>query len=104
MIDFPVEPFNDAEAIEHLEKCPGCHECQYLLNYYEACDNCGDFGNMNVMQGVVRGTTATALCSRCMALYDDDPESVYLVPEAPPIEIKGLPSKCLETTFIPASY
>ena len=33
------------ENIKHLEECPGCHECDYLLEFYMSCDKCGSWGH-----------------------------------------------------------
>lgn len=35
----------DSANIRHLEECPGCPECDSLLEFYMACDGCGSWGH-----------------------------------------------------------
>ena len=44
------EPTVDGENIAHLMACPGCDECTNLLEFYTACDECGYWGNKELMR------------------------------------------------------
>lgn len=73
---------SEAENMLHLQQCPGCDLCDALVQFYESCDNCGAWGNMDAMQGVVNEGTATVLCATCMEKYAKDPKSVFILPPA----------------------
>lgn len=55
----------DGENIKHLEECPGCPECDYLLEFYETCDECGCFGHVDAMKGYEKDRNVVVLCSDC---------------------------------------
>lgn len=52
--------------ISHLEECPGCSECDQLLEYYETCDECEQWGHKDAMN-VVCGDdgSQSVLCYGC---------------------------------------
>ena len=35
----------ESKRIDHLTECPGCPECEHMLEHYMACDSCGKWGN-----------------------------------------------------------
>ena len=41
----------DGANIQHLTECDvtGCAECDYLMEFYEACDACGVWGHKDTM-------------------------------------------------------
>ena len=54
------EPAN----IRHLEECglDDCDRCDYLLEFYAACDDCHHFGNMSAMFNDGDGKTYCQTC------------------------------------------
>ncbi len=61
----------DGNNIKHLEECPGCSLCDYLIEFYQSCDNCGTWGHKDVIGGAVKDGQACVLCSECLPLYDE---------------------------------
>jgi NADH pyrophosphatase NudC (nudix superfamily) len=43
------EPSTDALNIAHLSDCSGCAGCEYLLEFYGACDVCGEWGHKSTL-------------------------------------------------------
>lgn len=48
----------------HLERCPGCGECDHLMGFYTACDNCGDWMS-NECEHYYNQETGETLCFAC---------------------------------------
>jgi len=61
----PKEISTDAEAIFHLENCPGCTECDILLEFYETCEFCGKWGHKDVMAKSIVDGECKAFCFEC---------------------------------------
>lgn len=59
----------DGDNIQHLEECPGCMECDRLLEFYMACDSCGSWGNKESdgFEMVQRNGMDLFFCQSCAA-------------------------------------
>lgn len=57
----------DGENLRHLSDCPGCSQCQALLEWYASCDKCGAWCHKSTMMAVYAVATESmqALCEIC---------------------------------------
>lgn len=62
----PKEIGSDSDAITHLENCPGCPECDALLEFYETCERCGEWGHKDVFSKRIKNGRCKAYCDNCL--------------------------------------
>ena len=55
------------DNIQHLTECPGCERCELLMDFYLACDGCGEWGHKDSAHGYVM-REGEVICQRCQAL------------------------------------
>ena len=57
----------DTDNIRHLQQCPGCPECDRLMEFYATCDHCHEWGHKSTMTAIVELKTneMIALCENC---------------------------------------
>ena len=55
-----------SEAAEHLQQCPGCERCDYLLDgFYMFCDECGLAGHQDSDGWALFDKFPHVVCSAC---------------------------------------
>lgn len=66
---------SDSENIAHLTACPGCDECDALMEFYMACEFCGAWGHKDANGwGLHDGKPICYGCSnRLLGLADETP-------------------------------
>jgi hypothetical protein len=56
----------DETALGHLMRCEGCDNCDWLMRFYSACDECGHWMYNNTPSGYYYNPeTGEALCQAC---------------------------------------
>jgi hypothetical protein len=54
----------DAKNVHHIDTCPGCPECDDLMNFYSGCEVCGRTAHKEAM--VHDPETGTFTCPDCL--------------------------------------
>jgi hypothetical protein len=58
----------DSDNIHHLETCPYCHECQFLMAFYAICEDCFKWGHISTLYSVpdIDVNHRVLICQICM--------------------------------------
>lgn len=59
----------DRDNIDHIEKCPGCKDCNHLMEFYSGCECCGRTEHKGVLNYVIE--EGFYLCDNCFEKYDN---------------------------------
>lgn len=54
----------DRDNIDHIKRCPGCFDCDHLMDFYSGCENCGQTGHKGVLN-YIEGE-GFYLCDNCL--------------------------------------
>lgn len=59
----------DCINIRHIEDCPGCKDCNHLMDFYSGCECCGVTGHKGVLNYIIE--EGFYLCDNCFEKYDN---------------------------------
>ena len=94
----------DGRNIQHLLDCPGCGECDHLLEFYGSCDRCLEIGHKSTMTAVESGHLWCENCARSKGRTSvADRHYAVLLPHSPRfqdwIEVFGEDSVEIESPY-----